>query len=170
GRPLARAAAAPARSAPHRAGPPPFERDLADAYSYTRVEYDPTKIELADRAVLEQDPQNGVALNNLALQFNELRRFADAESLTTRGMVVAPTQWALYVNAIQAQIGQGKFADAARTAGLLAQRAPGNPIVPFVRVFLAAARREYDSAEVETQALAQATRDPTWQAGAASAL
>src|SRR3989440_337152 len=145
-------------------------RDLAEAYYYTRVEYDPTKVEVAYRAALEQDPENGVALNNLALHFNELRRFAEAESLTTRGIAVAPTQWALYLNGMQAQIGQGKFADAARTAGLFARRAPGNPMTQFVRCFLAAARRDYDSAEVETQALAQSTRDPTWQAGAASAL
>src|SRR3989449_401180 len=170
GGPQSRIAAAATQAFRHRDRLTPFERDLADAYYYTRVEYDPTVVELAYRAALEQDPENGVALNNLALQFNELRRFADAESLTTRGMVVAPTQWALYVNAIQAQIGQSKFADAARTAALLAQRAPGNPMVHFVRIFLTAARREYDSAEVETQALAQSTRDPTWQAGAASAL
>src|SRR5205807_2199471 len=154
----------------HRDRLTPLERDLAEAYYYTRVEYDPTKVELAYRAALEQDPENGVALNNLALHFNELRRFAEAESLTTRGIAVAPTQWALYLNGMQAQIGQGKFADAARTAGLFARRAPGNPMTRFVRCFLAAARRDYDSAEVETQALAQSTRDPTWQAGAASAL
>src|SRR5437899_4322254 len=154
----------------HRDRLTPLERDLAEAYYYTRVEYDPTKVEVAYRAALEQDPENGVALNNLALHFNELRRFAEAESLTTRGIAVAPTQWALYLNGMQAQIGQGKFADAARTAGLFARRAPGNPMTQFVRCFLAAARRDYDSAEVETQALAQSTRDPTWQAGAASAL
>jgi len=154
----------------HRDRLTPLERDLAEAYYYTRVEYDPTKVEVAYRAALEQDPENGVALNNLALHFNELRRFAEAESLTTRGIAVAPTQWALYLNGMQAQIGQGKFADAARTAGLFARRAPGNPMTRFVRCFLAAARRDYDSAEVETQALAQSTRDPTWQAGAASAL
>src|SRR5438132_673411 len=78
----------------HRDRLTPLERDLAEAYYYTRVEYDPTKVELAYRAALEQDPENGVALNNLALHFNELRRFAEAESLTTRGIAVAPTQWA----------------------------------------------------------------------------
>jgi len=79
-------------------------------------------------------------------------------------------QWALYVNAMQAQIGLGKFADAARTAALLERRAPGNPMVGFTRASLAWARREYDSAEVETRALAQTARDPTWQASTAGAL
>src|SRR5213593_267129 len=147
-----------------------FERDLAEAYYYTRVDYDPAKTEAAYRAALEQQPENGVALNNLALVFNGLRRFSEAESLAVRGLAIAPTQWALYVNAMQAQIGQGKYADAARTLASLAQRAPGHPLRPFLRAFLASARREYDSAEAETRALAQTARDPTWQASTAGAL
>src|SRR3989449_671898 len=102
----------------HRDRLTPLERDLAEAYYYTRVEDDPTKVELAYRAALEQDPENGVGLHHLALHFDELGYSARAETLTTGGMIVAPTQWALYLNAMQAQIGQGKFADAARTAAL----------------------------------------------------
>src|SRR5207249_3869444 len=165
-----RIAAAATQAFRHRDRLTAFERDLAEAYYYTRVDYDPGKTEAAYRAALEQQPENGVALNNLALAFNGLRRFSEAESLAARGITVAPTQWALYVNAMQAQIGQGRFTDAARTAGLFAQRAPGNPLGRFVRVFLAAARREYDSAEVESRALAQTARDPTWQAAAAGTL
>jgi len=162
--------AAAAQAFRHRGRLTPLERDLADAYYYTRVDYDPAKVERAYRAAIEVDPENGVALNNLALLFNGLRRFAEAESLTTRGLAVAPTQWALYINAMQAQVGQGKFADAARTGALLAQRAPTNPIAPYVRIFVAAARRQYDSAEVQSRALLEANRDPTWAANAASAL
>src|SRR5256885_13036787 len=58
-----RIAAAATQAFRHRDRLTPFERDLAEAYYYTRVEYDPTKIELAYRAALEQDPENGVALN-----------------------------------------------------------------------------------------------------------
>ena len=165
-----RIAAAATQAFRHRDRLTPLERDLADAYYYTRVEYDPAKTEAAYRAALEQQPENGVALNNLALLFNGRRRFAEAESLTTLGLTVAPTQWALYVNAMQAQIGQGKFTEAARTAGLLERRAAGNPMGRFIRGFLALARREYDSAEVEARGLEQTTRDPTWQANAAEGL
>src|SRR3989454_1549794 len=154
----------------HRDRLTPFERDLAEAYYYTRVEYDPAKTEAAYRAALDQQPENGVALNNLSLLFNSLRRFPEAESLAVLGIAVAPTQWVLYVNATQAQIGQGKYADAARTVVLMGQRAPGHPMRPFLRAILASAQRQYDSAEVETRALAQTTRDPTWQAGAAGSL
>ncbi|PYO94916.1 MAG: hypothetical protein DMD60_14035 [Gemmatimonadetes bacterium] len=165
-----RIAAAATQAFRHRDRLTPFERDLAEAYYYTRVEYDPAKTEAAYRAALDQEPDNGVAFNNLALLFNSLRRFAEAESLTVRGLAVAPTQWALYVNAMQAQIGQGKYADAARTVTRMEQRSPSNPLRPFLRAFLAASHRHYDSAEVAARALAQASRDPTWQSSAAGAL
>src|SRR3989441_1748826 len=139
-----RIAAAATQAFRHRDRLTPFERDLADAYYYTRVEYDPAKTEAAYRAALEHQPENGVALNNLALVFNGLRRFSEAESLAVRGLAIAPTQWALYVNAMQAQIGQGKYADAARTLASLAQRAPGHPLRPFLRAFLATAQRQYE--------------------------
>src|SRR3989441_969003 len=91
-------------------------------------------------------------------------------AMAYRKLAVAPTQWALYINAMQAQVALGKFTDAARTAALLERRAPGNPMVRPTRAFLASARREYDSAEVETRALAQTARDPIWQASAAGGL
>src|SRR5437016_14057881 len=143
-----RIAAAATQAFRHRDRLTPFERDLAEAYYYTSVEYDPAKTEAAYRAALEQQPENGVALNNLALLFNERRRFAEAESLTTLGLTVAPTQWALYINAMQAQIARGKFDDAARTAALLGRRAPGNPMNRFVRAFMMLARREIGRAHV----------------------
>src|SRR5213592_322192 len=124
-----RIAAAATQAFRHRDRLTPFERNLADAYYYTRVEYDPAKVEGAYRAALEQNPEDGVALNNLALVLNGLRRFSEAESITTRGLAVAPTQWALYINAMQAQVALGKFTDAARTAALLERRASGNPMV-----------------------------------------
>src|SRR5438874_4464812 len=154
----------------HRDRLTPFERDLAEAYYYTRVEYDPAKTEAVYRAALDQEPENGVPLNNLALLFNSQRRFAEAESLTVRGLAVAPSQCALYVNAIQAQIGQGKYAAASRTLALMGQRSPNNPLRPFLRAFMHAAERRFDSAEVAARALAATTQDLTWQASAAGTL
>ena len=165
-----RIAAAATQAFRHRDRLTPFERDLAEAYYYSRVDYDPAKTEAAYRAALEQQPENGVALNNLSLLFNSLRRFADAESLAVRGLAVAPTQWALYTNTAVAQIGQAKYAAAARTVGLMEQRSPNNPLRPFLRGFLALAQRHYDSAEVAARALAETSRDPTWQSSAAGAL
>src|SRR5256884_4178143 len=154
----------------HRDRLTPFERDLAEAYYYTRVDYDPGKTEAAYRAALDHQPENGVALNNLSLLFNSARRFAEAESLAVRGLAVAPTQWALYTNATVAQIGQAKYAAAGRTVALMEQRSPANPLRPFLRGFLALAQRHYDSAEVAARSLAETSRDPTWQSGAVGTL
>src|SRR5205814_5295801 len=128
----------------HRDRLTPFERDLAEAYYYSRVDYDPAKTEAAYRAALDHQPENGVALNNLALLFNSARRFAEAESLAVRGLAVAPNQWALYTNAAVAQIGQAKYAAAGRTVALMEQRSPTNPLRPFLRGFLALAQRHYE--------------------------
>ena len=165
-----RISAAATQAFRHRDRLTPFERDLADAYYYTRVDYDPAKTEAAYRAALDQQPENGVALNNLALLFNSLRRFTEAESLAVRGLAVAPNQWALYTNAGVAQIGQAKYAAAARTVALMEQRSPSNPLRPFLRAFLALAQRHYDSAEVGARAVAETSRDPTWQSSAAGTL
>src|SRR2546421_4929998 len=154
----------------HRDRLTPFERDLAEAYYYTRVEYDLAKTEEAYRAALDQQPENGVALNNLSLLFNSRRRFADAESLAVRGLVVAPTQWALYINAVVAQIGQANSAAPGRTVALMEQRSPNNPLRPFLRGFLALAQRHYDSVEVAARALAATSHDLAWQASAVGTL
>ena len=154
----------------HRDRLTPFERDLAEAYYYSRVDYDPAKTEAAYRAALDHQPENGVALNNLSLLFNSARRFAEAESLAVRGLAVAPNQWALYTNAAVAQIGQAKYAAAARTVTLMEQRSPTNPLRPFLRGFLALAQRHYDSAEVAARSLAETSRDPTWESSAVGTL
>src|SRR5438270_3671856 len=137
-----RISAAATQAFRHRDRLTPFERDLAEAYYYTRVEYDPAKTEAAYRAALEQQPENGVPLNNLSLLFNSLKRFAEAESLAVRGIAVAPSQGVLYVNATQAQVGQGKYAAAARTVALMAQRAPAHPMRRFLSAILASAQRQ----------------------------
>src|SRR5256714_9981433 len=119
---------------------------------------------------MDHQPENGVALSNLALLFNGARRFAEAESLAVRGLTVTPNQWALYTNAAVAQIGQAKYAAAARTVTLMEQRSPTNPLRPFLRGFLALAQRHYDSAEVAARSLAETSRDPTWESSAVGTL
>src|SRR5213595_2361556 len=147
----------------HRDRLTPLERDLAEAFYYYQAEFDRAKVETGYRSALELDPENYVALNNLALALNTPRKFAQAESLTLRGIAVAPTQATLYINAAQAQIGQGKYAAAARTAELFAQRAPTNPMRFILRARLLDAQRDFDSAAVVIQALAPAAPDEAWQ-------
>src|SRR2546428_566969 len=91
----------------HRDRLTPLERNLAAAFYYYQADFDRAKVESGYRSALELDPENYMALNNLALALNTQRKFTQAESLTQRGVAVSPTQATLYVNAMQAQIGQG---------------------------------------------------------------
>ena len=154
----------------HRDRLTPLERYLAEAFFYYQADSDPSKEESAYRAALELDPENQVALNNLALALATRRKFAEAESLALRGIATTPGAPTLYLNAVGAQIGQGNFAAAARTVGLFAQRAPRNPFAFMLRAGLFSAQREFDSAEVAGRALAQLAPDVGWQGLAAYVL
>jgi len=157
-----RIAEAAAKAFRHRDRLTPLERYLAEGFYYYRAEFDLSKVESAYRSALELDPENYVALNNLALALSTTRRFAEAESLTLRGIAVVPNA-TLYVNATQAQIGQGKLAEAARTVASFAGKAPQNPLAFYLRAGLAGARRDFDSAEAIVRAEAQLVPDPALQ-------
>src|SRR2546422_1231019 len=105
GGPQSRIAAAAIKAFRHRDRLTPLERYLAEANYYNVAEFDRAKVQSAYRSTLELDPDNSVALNNLAEQLNDTRRFADAESLDLHKLAVAPNP-SRYINATAAQIGQ----------------------------------------------------------------
>jgi tetratricopeptide (TPR) repeat protein len=141
----------------HRDRLPPIERDLAIAYYYWTVDYEPDKVSSAYRSVLELDPENGIALNNLALVYVRERRWAAAESLVTRGLALGGSQTgALYINAVETRVAQGKFAAAAQAIDqFAATRPPSHPVVSWLRGGLASARRDFDGSEVYARRLLQ---------------
>jgi len=155
----------------HRDRLPPLERDLTTAYYYWTADYDLDKVTSAYRSALELDPENGIAWNNLALVYLRKRRWAEAESLIVRGLAVNnPGTATLYVNAVEAQVAQGKFAAAAASIDrLAARRSPSHPIVLVLRAGLASARRDFDSSEIYVRRLAQ-TPEVGFQEGAALSL
>ena len=155
----------------HRDRLPPIERDLATAYYYWTVEYDPDKVTSAYQSVLSLDPENGIALNNLALVYIRERRWAPAESLLAMGLALRGQQTgALYNNAVETRVAQGKYAAAAQVIDQFAQsRGPNNPMVWWLRGALAGAQRDFDGSEVYVRRLAQ-QQDPGFQEGAAAML
>jgi len=160
--------AATASAFRHRERLPARERHLTAAAYYTDVEYDRAKTESAYRAVLEIDPDDPIATNNLALLYNGMRRFAEADSLLTTQLTGrgAPT----YFNATRARIGQGKFAATADVLRIYERNAPGHPAITVMRAFLAESRGNYDSAEVYLRLIARAQPDLSRQAANASDL
>src|SRR5205814_3479253 len=78
--------AAATQAFPHRYRLPPLELDLTVARYYSVADYDLAKAEDSYRAALDLDPNESVALNNLALLYIQERRFAVAESLVAHGL------------------------------------------------------------------------------------
>ena len=154
----------------HRDRLPPLERNLTTAYYYWTVDFDLDKVGSAYRSVLELDPENGIAYNNLALVFMRRRRFAEAESLVTRGLAVGnPGTSTLFINAVESQVAQGKMAAANASVAEFARRAPANPTVMWLRAALVGARRDFDSVEVYSRR-GQTHEQVAIQEGAALAL
>jgi tetratricopeptide (TPR) repeat protein len=137
---------------------PELERHLVNATYYEDLDYDPPRIISAYRSVLEGDPDNLVALNNLALIYNNQHQWPQAESLAVRATrleVSAPQ----YNNAVQAMVAQGDWAEATALVEKLARSGPGQlAMARFLRVRLAGARLDYPAAMAELDQLAQDQR------------
>ncbi|MGE5803545.1 MAG: protein kinase domain-containing protein [Gemmatimonadota bacterium] len=134
----------------HRERLPPAERNLAIAYYYSQVEVDRTKTEEAYRAALELNPDDYVAANNLALLYNAMRRYAQADSVASP--FLGGPNYAIYLNVTSARIGQGNFEAAAAAVRAFEQSSPRNPRITFLQSLLAVNQGKYDSAEAYVRA------------------
>ena len=143
----AREAAASTRAYELRDRLPAAERDLATAYYYGTVEGDLEKEGAAYRSLLEREPDNATALNNLALTYNVRRRYAAAETLAVRALGTGTAEQYLF-QAMVAQIGQGDL-DAARSTAARARDSlpPGTPAARQFSAFLATALGDYAAAD-----------------------
>ena len=124
---------------------PVKERYLAEAYYYGNVESDPERVIVAYRRVLEVYPDDPAALNNGALQLLLLRRYAEAEPMFLRAAATSQTGVA-YMNAMRAQVLQGKIPAAESTLVAFERDLPGNPEILHFRGLIAGAERRYGDA------------------------
>jgi tetratricopeptide (TPR) repeat protein len=138
--------AAATRAYQYRDRLPPLERHLATAYYFSEVEIDRDRTIDAYRSVLEIDPDDDTALNNLAIQLQGRREFAEAEALLRRSIATGAI-YQNYVNLMAAMMAQGRWAEAESVMAEFEQRWPGHPAGLFVRIALATGRRDYDAAE-----------------------
>ncbi|MBI2401484.1 MAG: protein kinase, partial [Gemmatimonadetes bacterium] len=158
-----RVIAAARKAFEHRDRLPPKERHLTDAAYYADVEPDRERQAAAYRSVLEFDPEDGTALNNLALLYGQTRRYHEAEELALRAVATGDGV-TYYANAIFAQVGQGKFAAAETTLARFARRMPGTPAVPRMRADFAAATGDFAVAALLSDSLLRADRSPLGRA------
>ncbi len=142
----------------HRDRLPSLERDLATGYYHAYVDYDPAKVIAAYRSALATDPDNLVSLNNLAIQYAEQRRYAEAESLAARaaqlGRGVSFTQ-----NLVNSQILQGHLADAEAAAQRYRTAAPESWFGTGLEAWIASVKRDHPTAERALGQLRDRLRD-----------
>jgi pentatricopeptide repeat protein len=141
-----RQAAAATNAYRHRDRLPSLERDLATGYYFAYVNYDPAKVIAAYRSALAADPENRVALNNLSVQLQIQRQYAEAESLATRASRLGRAA-SFWNNIIAAQISQGHYGNAEQTIDRFNQVSPGSPYAFGSRYWLTAARRDFTATE-----------------------
>ena len=82
------------------------------AFFHFNVDGDMVATIQAYEEILQRWPDDVAALNNLAISYNEKRRYADAERVVRRGIEVAPQTGVLWFNLMDALGRQGRFAAA----------------------------------------------------------
>jgi tetratricopeptide (TPR) repeat protein len=137
---------------------------LSDAERYLTVaayyDFGPTpdhaKVISAYESLLDVEPDNVTALNNLAVEERYRRDYAKAEELAKRAIAVQPTAAVFYNNLAWSQVDQGKLREAQQTAELAARNLPRNSSSAVLRAAMAQARGQVDSGVVTLDSLGRA--------------
>ncbi len=145
--------AAATKAYQHRDRLPEVERYLATAWYFDAAVYDVEQANNAYRAVLAIQPDEGTALNNLGVNLEIARRFAEAESLYVRAIETGAVD-VNYRGAVRTQMVQGKVAEARATLAQFAKAFPASPAVPALRARMAWTAGAGDSAEASFRELA----------------
>jgi tetratricopeptide (TPR) repeat protein len=126
-----RVVAATTKAWAHRDRLTEIERQLAIGYYYGTVDVDPDKEEAAYRRVLEIQPDNGVAGNNLAVLLLQQGRPKEAEAALVQSLRTTPDTGYEMLQLAAARLMQGRDAEVRATLDTMVQMAPDLPM--FVR-------------------------------------
>ena len=150
-----RVEAAATKAFAHRDRLPVVERDLSAAWYYDVVDYDPAKVISAYGSVLQRDPENATALNNLSWVLNRARRYGEAESLALHATKLRAS-YHFYANALAAEVAQGHFKDVQATLEEFARALPQHPWLLLTHACLASTQGDYATAERLVEQLREA--------------
>jgi serine/threonine-protein kinase len=128
------------------------ERSLTDAAYHSYVEYDAAKALAAYQTVLEAQPDNTIALNNISILYQNQRDYARSADYLRRAIQLEPNTSQSYENLMSQQVDLGDTAGARRTLEQMDARLPDNPLVALDRTALAMAAGRYDSAAAYARA------------------
>lgn len=107
----------------------------------------------AYESLIDVEPDNVTALNNLSAQYQMQRDFAKAEALAVHAIAVQPATSVFYNNAMSSQLAQGKMKEAEATVALEMRHLPQNPDAVGNRATLLVLRGQYDSARTLVDSL-----------------
>ena len=127
--------------------------------AYGRGDYE-TAIDAYTR-FLERYPDDIRGINNLALIYQDTRRFAKAESLFTRAATLDSTVAGLYFGIHGTQLLQGKFRDSRATLDLIARRFPDNLVRLGEEMHDASAQHHWEEAERYAESIISAANGDT---------
>jgi tetratricopeptide (TPR) repeat protein len=105
---------------------------------------DRSRIISAYESLLEIDPTNVAALNNLAVQMRARGDFARAEELAKRA-IAQQSAAVFFNNAVWSQLAQGKFDEAEKTLDAYRAALPRNPFLAISTFLAHAARDSFDA-------------------------
>ncbi|HMA01562.1 MAG TPA: hypothetical protein VKP02_04285, partial [Gemmatimonadaceae bacterium] len=136
----------------HRDRLPELERQATIAYYYDNVDFDQEKKEAAYRAMLAIDQNNDIALNNLALSYLMVHKYAQSDSLSMRCVKLGFAGTCMW-NLISAQLAEGKTSVADSTLREWEKLTPADPALAQAKYLLAERKGDYSSAEKYLQEL-----------------
>jgi eukaryotic-like serine/threonine-protein kinase len=145
----------------------PRERLFAEAAYYENVENDSRKTIGVYERLVELDPTDEWALNNLGATYFSLGEWEEAEHWVGRAVEVDSTLLGV-TNVALLQLQQGKLEEADATLNLAESMVPDNPRVLGFRYHVEMNRESWDEAEAWARRLAE-VREPGW-AGAGQGL
>ena len=117
----------------------------------------------AYRSMLDADPNDYAALNNLAGEYMEARQFERAEELFRQAIAQDTLELASYLNLVVAHISQGEETEAARALAEVKRRFPESPQVLLIEINTSWNAKDYDSTEVLIRNFADQYPDhPVW--------
>ncbi len=107
---------------------------------------DPDRAIQAYQQLLDIDPNHRQALNNLALLYSSRRDYRRAEDLLQRALAADSSTYTAYLNLVDAQVHQGRLAEAQRTLDRLSRNFPKAPVGTLLRAPLLYLSGNVDSA------------------------
>jgi len=137
------------------------ERLLAEAQYYLDVEDDPRKTISVYERMVDLDPNDSWALNNLGASYVELGEWEEAEHWVAKSVAVDSTIKSI-TNVAFTQIQQGKLDEAEATLAIGDRIAPGNERSFVFHYALEANRENWEAAEGWAGRLRDESTDPIW--------